>query len=45
MIGAAKPYPSMKDSGVEWLGMTPEHWEIRRMKTLLRERSEKGVPR
>ena len=44
MIGAAKPYPSMKDSGVEWLGMTPEHWEIRRMKTLLRERSEKGFP-
>ena len=44
MIGAAKPYPSMKDSGVEWLGMTPKHWEIRRMKTLLRERSEKGFP-
>ena len=22
-----KPYPSVKDSGVEWLGEVPEHWE------------------
>ena len=22
-----KPYPTMKDSGVEWLGMVPEHWD------------------
>ena len=44
MIADLKPYPSMKDSGVEWLDMIPEHWEIRRMKTLLRERSKKGFP-
>ena len=24
----------MKDSGVEWIGEVPEHWEVRRMKTL-----------
>ena len=23
-----KPYPTYKDSGVEWLGMVPEHWTI-----------------
>ena len=23
-----KPYPAYKDSGVEWLGEIPAHWEI-----------------
>ncbi len=27
-----KPYPAYKDSGVEWLGEIPEHWEVRRLK-------------
>ncbi len=27
MIADLKPYPAMKDSGVEWLGEVPEHWE------------------
>ncbi|EPI5388439.1 TPA: restriction endonuclease subunit S [Pseudomonas aeruginosa] len=25
-----KPYPAYKDSGVEWLGRVPEHWECAR---------------
>lgn len=25
---------AMKDSGVEWIGMIPEHWEIKRIKDL-----------
>ena len=25
-----KPYPAYKDSGVEWLGKVPEHWELAR---------------
>ena len=25
-------YPSYKDSGVEWLGEVPKHWEIDRIK-------------
>ena len=25
-------YPAYKDSGVEWLGEIPEHWEIDRLK-------------
>lgn len=27
-----KPYPTYKDSGVEWLGEVPEHWDIRKLK-------------
>ena len=27
-----KPYPEYKDSGVEWLGEIPEHWELKRAK-------------
>ena len=34
--GALKPYPEMKDSGVEWLGGVPMHWEGRRLRTLVR---------
>jgi len=31
-IGKWKAYPAYKDSGVEWLGEIPEHWEVRRLK-------------
>jgi type I restriction enzyme S subunit len=31
-----KPYPAYKDSGVEWLGEVPEHWEVRRLKSICR---------
>lgn len=27
-----KPYPAYKNSGVEWLGHVPEHWQIKRLK-------------
>ena len=33
------PYPAYKDSGIEWLGKVPEHWEVRRLKTLCDMRS------
>ncbi len=29
-----EPYPAYKDSGVEWLGEIPAHWEVKRLKTL-----------
>ena len=38
MIGGLNPYPSMKDSGVPWLEKLPAHWEVRRLKYLLKER-------
>ena len=28
------PDVKMKDSGIEWIGKIPEHWEVRRIKTL-----------
>lgn len=30
-----KPYPAYKDSGVEWLGEIPAHWEVKRLKFVL----------
>ena len=27
-----KQYQKMKDSGVEWIGEIPEHWEVKRLK-------------
>jgi len=32
---------AMKDSGIEWLGEVPVHWEIQRIGTAFEERSEK----
>ncbi len=31
-----KPYPKYKESGVEWLGRVPEHWEVTRLKHCVR---------
>ena len=28
------PDVSLKDSGIEWIGMIPEHWEVKRIKDL-----------
>ena len=36
MIADLKPYPAMKDSGVEWLGKVPRHWKTRKIKNLAR---------
>lgn len=37
MIDDLKPYPEYKDSGVEWLGKVPGHWEMCRVRYLFRE--------
>ena len=34
------PNVPLKDSGIEWLGMVPQHWELKRLGNLLRERGE-----
>ena len=34
MIDGLKPYPVMKDSGVEWLGAVPAHWGVQRLKSV-----------
>ncbi len=35
------PNVKMKDSGISWLGMIPEHWEIKKIGSLFSERREK----
>ena len=37
------PNAPMKDSGVEWLGEIPAHWEVKRLKYLLREPLQYGA--
>jgi type I restriction enzyme S subunit len=39
------PSVPMKDSGVEWLGMVPEHWEINRTKWLSTKIGSGKTPR
>ena len=36
---------AMKDSGVEWIGIVPEHWEMRRAKAMFRQSTSKGNDR
>lgn len=45
MVTGVKPYSTTKSSGVESLGSVPEHWECRRLKTILQpvdRRSDTG---
>ena len=44
MIAELKPYPAMKDSGVEWLGEVPEHWEVRKLRSILHNVAERNRP-
>ncbi|QGM27291.1 restriction endonuclease subunit S [Acinetobacter towneri] len=32
----------MKDSGVEWIGQIPQHWIVKKLKYVLKERSERS---
>ena len=34
MTADLNPYPTMKDSGNDWLGAVPQHWEVRRLRTI-----------
>jgi len=36
------PHAPMRDSGVEWIGEIPDHWELRRLKYVLDERNERS---
>ena len=44
MIADLQPYPAMKDSGVEWLGDVPEHWEVRPNRALFDEIKDRDCP-
>jgi len=34
----------MKDSGIEWIGMIPEHWEVKRVKEIFRNTGSGTTP-
>ncbi|MDQ5767477.1 restriction endonuclease subunit S [Thiothrix subterranea] len=36
------PTVPMKDSGVEWIGKIPAHWEVKKLKYVLEERNERS---
>ena len=38
------PNAKMKDSGIEWIGSIPEHWNIRKAKHFLRQKGIKNKP-
>ena len=38
------PDVPMKDSGVEWLGEVPKHWDVLRIGSVYVEAAEKGLP-
>ncbi len=42
-VRTGQPYPAYKDSGIEWLGQVPEHWEARRLKTLSHMQSGEAI--
>ncbi len=37
------PDAPIKDSGVDWIGEIPAHWEVKRLKYVLEERNERSV--
>ena len=43
LLAGLKPYPAMRDSGVEGLGEVPEHWGVRRLRTLSRHPIRNGI--
>ena len=43
MTAELKPYRAYKDSGVEWLGAVPAHWEVERLKGSLANIVDQGA--
>jgi hypothetical protein len=44
MISDLKPYPEYEDSGVPWLGKVPAHWDVRKLRSILRPVSVRKQP-
>ena len=39
-----KPYPEYKDTGVDWLDKVPAHWELRKLRTVLKPKNVRNQP-
>jgi type I restriction enzyme S subunit len=44
VIADLKPYPEYQPSGSPWLGDVPAHWQVRKLRTLIRSRNERNRP-
>ena len=44
MMQDLKPYPTMKNSGVDWLEVVPTHWEVRKLRNVLSGITERNRP-
>ena len=44
MIADLKTYPMRTDSGVPWLGEVPKHWEVLKLRHVLRRHTERERP-
>jgi type I restriction enzyme S subunit len=44
VIADLKPYLEYKESGSRWLANVPLHWEVRKLRTLIRSRNERNHP-
>ncbi len=44
MIRDLKPYTAYKDSGVQWLGDVPEHWQVSPSRVLFKEIMDQNHP-
>ena len=42
-VRTGRPYSTYKPCGVEWLGDTPEHWDVVRLSRLIRSGPKNGV--
>lgn len=43
-VRTGRPYPAYKDSGSEWLGQVPEHWEVRKLRALFAKAGSGTTP-
>ena len=43
-VRTSQPYPAYKDSGVEWLGEVPEHWQVVPLKRVSRRIQNGSTP-
>ncbi len=43
MIADLKPYPAYRESGLPWMGKVPGHWDVVRIKTVLRESDSRST--
>jgi len=42
-MGELKPYPEYKDSGVDWIGQIPKHWQVMPGRACFYEKNESNI--